>query len=115
MAASASDIEEFLTGPLVKWLSTCVKRPETLQVYETFFDGAPINEVLLQIDPEPSQPVPSTSNLQGTVACSTNGLSLKHFSNLPENLLEVLVSLLLMSDNFSDFLDKLYFHLGNFN
>ncbi|XP_072394977.1 uncharacterized protein Girdin isoform X2 [Diabrotica undecimpunctata] len=65
MAASACDIEEFLTGPLVKWLSTCVKRPETLQVYETFFDGAPINEVLLQIDPEPSQPVPSTSNLQG--------------------------------------------------
>ncbi|KAG5892313.1 hypothetical protein JTB14_023493 [Gonioctena quinquepunctata] len=65
MAASASEIEEFLSGPLVKWLSTCVKKPETLQVYETFFDGAPINEVLLLIDPEPSQPVPSTANLQG--------------------------------------------------
>ncbi|CAG9863773.1 unnamed protein product [Phyllotreta striolata] len=65
MAASASDIEEFLTGPLVKWLCTCVKKPEALHVYETFFDGAPINEVLLQIDPEPSQPVPSILNLQG--------------------------------------------------
>lgn len=42
-----------------------MKKPESLQVYETFFDGAPINEVLLQIDPEPSQPVPTTVNLQG--------------------------------------------------
>ncbi|CAH0552574.1 unnamed protein product [Brassicogethes aeneus] len=65
MAASATEIEEFLTGPLVKWLSTCVKKPEALLVYETFFDGSPINEVLLQIDPEPSQPVPTTVNLQG--------------------------------------------------
>ncbi|XP_056644137.1 girdin isoform X2 [Diorhabda sublineata] len=65
MAAAACDIEEFLTGPLVKWISTCVKKPESLQVYETFFDGSPVNEVLLQIDPEPSQPVPSISNLQG--------------------------------------------------
>lgn len=46
-------------------LSTCVKKPEALQIYETFFDGSPINEVLLQIDPEPSQPVPTTANLQG--------------------------------------------------
>jgi hypothetical protein len=46
-------------------LATCVRKPETLQVYETFFDGAPITEVLLQIDPEPLQPVPSLSNLQG--------------------------------------------------
>ncbi|KAJ8965737.1 hypothetical protein NQ317_003866 [Molorchus minor] len=67
MAASANDIEEFLSGPLVKWLSTCVKKPEALQVYETFFDGAPINEVLLQIDPEPSQPVPTPANLQGLI------------------------------------------------
>lgn len=84
MAASASDIEEFLSGPLVTWvrirkykrshtitrnlcfkLATCIKKPETLQVYETFFDGAPINEVLLQIDPEPTHPVPSIVNLQG--------------------------------------------------
>ncbi|CAG9818185.1 unnamed protein product [Phaedon cochleariae] len=65
MAASASEIEDFLSGPLVKWLSTCIKKPETLQVYETFFDGGPINEVLLLIDPEPSQPVPSITNLQG--------------------------------------------------
>lgn len=42
-----------------------MKKPETLQVYETFFDGAAINEVLLQIDPEPSLPVPSPANLQG--------------------------------------------------
>lgn len=46
-------------------LTTCVKKPESLQVYETFFDGSPIIEVLLRIDPEPTQPVPTTSNLQG--------------------------------------------------
>ncbi|KAK9881963.1 hypothetical protein WA026_018155 [Henosepilachna vigintioctopunctata] len=65
MAASPAQIEEFLAGPLVTWLATCVKKPETLQVYDTFFDGSPFNEVLLQIDPEPSQPIPSSSNLQG--------------------------------------------------
>ncbi|RZC34637.1 Daple [Asbolus verrucosus] len=65
MAASATAIEEFLAGPLVTWLATCVRKPETLQVYETFFDGGPITEVLLQIDPEPSQFVPSPSSLQG--------------------------------------------------
>lgn len=42
-----------------------MKKPETLQVYEAFFDGAPINEVLLLIDPEPSQPIPTTINLPG--------------------------------------------------
>lgn len=42
-----------------------MKKPETLQVYETLFDGGPIIEVLLQIDPEPTQPVPTPSNLQG--------------------------------------------------
>ncbi|XP_044261844.1 protein Daple-like [Tribolium madens] len=65
MAASATAIEEFLGGPLVTWLATCVRKPETLQVYDTFFDGSPITEVLLQIDPEPLQPVPSLSNFQG--------------------------------------------------
>lgn len=65
MAATPSEIEEFLSGPLVRWLSTCVKKPELLQVYETFFDGAPIKEVLFLIDPEPSQPTPSLTNLQG--------------------------------------------------
>ncbi|KAI4458632.1 hook protein [Holotrichia oblita] len=65
MAASSADIEEFLSGPLVAWLSTCVKKPEALQVYETFFDGSPLNEVLLRIDPEPSHPVPTITNLQG--------------------------------------------------
>lgn len=34
-------------------------------MFDNFFDGGPITEVLLQIDPEPSQPVPSLSNLQG--------------------------------------------------
>ncbi|KAK5650688.1 hypothetical protein RI129_001717 [Pyrocoelia pectoralis] len=59
MAASQADIEEFLAGPLVSWLATCVKKPETLQVYESFFDGGPLSEVLLLIDPEPAQPIPS--------------------------------------------------------
>lgn len=42
-----------------------MKKPEALQVYETFFDGSPLNEVLLRIDPEPSHPVPTIANLQG--------------------------------------------------
>lgn len=92
MAASQSDIEEFLSGPLVSWvitfacgktatpplimkclqLATCVKNPDRLQVYETFFDGGPISEVLLLIDPEPTQPIP-TSNvpLQGLSITAT--------------------------------------------
>lgn len=65
MAASSTDIEEFLSGPLVTWLATCVKNPESLQIYETFFDGSPFSEVLLQIDPEPSQPIPTSVNVQG--------------------------------------------------
>lgn len=65
MEASQGQIEEFLSGPLVKWLSTCVKKPELLQVYETFFDGSSIKEVLYLIDPEPSQPIPSLCDLQG--------------------------------------------------
>ncbi|CAH1970665.1 unnamed protein product [Acanthoscelides obtectus] len=64
MAASTASIDEFLSGPLVKWLSTCVKKPESLQVYENFLDGTPINEVLLQIDPEPSYQVPNEGNSQ---------------------------------------------------
>lgn len=42
-----------------------MKKPETLHVYDTFFDGSPIAEVLLQIDPEPAQPVPTATSLQG--------------------------------------------------
>lgn len=42
-----------------------MKKPDYLQVYETFFDGIAINEVLLQIDPEPVLPVPTAANLQG--------------------------------------------------
>ncbi|VEN42673.1 unnamed protein product [Callosobruchus maculatus] len=64
MAASTASIDEFLSGPLVKWLSTCVKKPESLQVYENFLDGTPINEVLLQIDPEPSYQLPGEGNCQ---------------------------------------------------
>nr|CAH7722518.1 unnamed protein product [Callosobruchus chinensis] len=64
MAASTASIDEFLSGPLVKWLSTCVKKPESLQVYENFLDGTPINEVLLQIDPEPSYQLTGEGNYQ---------------------------------------------------
>ncbi|KAF5308672.1 hypothetical protein FQR65_LT06133 [Abscondita terminalis] len=78
MAASQADIEEFLAGPLVSWLSTCVKKPESLQVYETFFDGGPINEVLLHIDPEPSQPVPtSLGSIQG-LSITANRIRIFH-------------------------------------
>ncbi|KAK4883258.1 hypothetical protein RN001_006577 [Aquatica leii] len=78
MAASQADIEEFLAGPLVGWLSTCVKKPESLQVYETFFDGGPINEILLLIDPEPSQPVPtSLGSIQG-LSITSNRIRIFH-------------------------------------
>lgn len=36
-------------------LATCVRKPESLTVYECLIDGGLINEVLLQIDPEPVQ------------------------------------------------------------
>ncbi|KAF5288120.1 hypothetical protein FQA39_LY15507 [Lamprigera yunnana] len=78
MAATQTDIEEFLNGPLVSWLSTCVKKPESLQVYDTFFDGSPINEVLLQIDPEPSQPIStSLSSIQG-LSITSNRIRIFH-------------------------------------
>ncbi|XP_060525405.1 girdin [Cylas formicarius] len=64
MAVSACEVEDFLKGPLVKWLSTCVKNPSSLQVYEAFFDGSVISEVLLQIDPEPVLPVPTLGLVQ---------------------------------------------------
>ncbi|XP_017786289.1 PREDICTED: protein Daple [Nicrophorus vespilloides] len=83
VAASAANIEEFLSGPLVTWLSTCIKKPESLQVYETFFDGSPINEVLLQIDPEPSHPVPVLINLQGL---SVTASRIKIFHSIIKNI-----------------------------
>ncbi|KAB0801717.1 hypothetical protein PPYR_03903 [Photinus pyralis] len=78
MAASQADIEEFLGGPLVSWLGTCVKKPETLQVYETFFDGGPISEVLLLIDPEPAQPIPSPLASLQSLNITTNRIRTFH-------------------------------------
>lgn len=83
MAASQTDIEDFLAGPLVSWLATCVKKPESLQVYETFFDGGPINEVLLLIDPEPSQPVPTLASIQGLTITATR---IKIFHCISKNI-----------------------------
>lgn len=54
-----------------------MKKPENLQIYETFFDGAPITEVLLKIDPEPSLPIPSAANLQG-LSVTTGRIKIFH-------------------------------------
>lgn len=107
MAADQSDIEEFLSGPLVTWVSkqkqtkgqgdtvgilqlaTSVKKPESLQVYEFFFDGGPISEVLLKIDPEPLQLIPTSStSMQGfsitLTRIKTYHCILKNIKNLYE-------------------------------
>lgn len=64
MAASSTDIEEFLHGPLVTWLRACVDNPDRITDYEDLADGLVIHEVLLLIDPEPIHHgvVPSLGN-----------------------------------------------------
>lgn len=49
----------------VSQLATCVRKPDTLTVYECLYDGGLINEVLLQIDPEPLQAVSTPSTPTG--------------------------------------------------
>ncbi|XP_018328259.1 coiled-coil domain-containing protein 88B isoform X2 [Agrilus planipennis] len=85
MAASSTDIEDFLNGPLIAWLSTCVRNPDRLQVYESFFDGWPFSEVLLQIDPEPTQPLPTVSaQNQNSVVVARTKVFLSIFKSIKQ-------------------------------
>ncbi|CAG9136367.1 unnamed protein product [Plutella xylostella] len=54
MAVSASDIEDFMSGPLVSWLKSCHPNPQCITEYSSLFDGDIIHQAYLQIDPEPS-------------------------------------------------------------
>lgn len=80
--ASASDIQGFLNGPLVCWVSFRLKKKtrhhfnkkmfqlrscipdidNKLIAYENYFDGFPFRDVLLKIDPDPSEPVPALAS-----------------------------------------------------
>lgn len=61
--ASASDIQGFLNGPLVCWLRSCIPDIDNkLIAYENYFDGFPFRDVLLKIDPDPSEPVPALAS-----------------------------------------------------
>lgn len=60
-----------------------MKKPDNLQIYETFFDGSPITEVLLQIDPEPTIPIPTIANLQGL---SVTSARIKIFHSILKNI-----------------------------
>lgn len=48
-----TDIEEFMSGPLVTWFRSCLHDPDSLTDYDDLVDGVLIFEVLLLIDPEP--------------------------------------------------------------
>ncbi|XP_054272453.1 protein Daple-like [Macrosteles quadrilineatus] len=51
--ASPSELEDFLQGPLVTWLQSCLDNPDRITDFDDLADGTVIHEVLLLIDPEP--------------------------------------------------------------
>ncbi|XP_065199970.1 girdin [Planococcus citri] len=51
--ATSMEIEEFMQGPLVTWLKSCLKNSDRLQNYDDLTDGTLIHQVFLLIDPEP--------------------------------------------------------------
>lgn len=51
--ATSSEIEEFMQGPLVTWLKSCLHNSDRLQSYDDLSDGTLIHQVFLLIDPEP--------------------------------------------------------------
>ncbi|KAK7580440.1 hypothetical protein V9T40_001069 [Parthenolecanium corni] len=51
--ATSAEIDEFMQGPLVIWLKSCLDNPEKLQSFEDLSDGTLIHQVFLLIDPEP--------------------------------------------------------------
>lgn len=53
MAASGTEIDDFLNGPLVSWLKSCIPNPDVIAEYSSLFNGDILHQVYLQIDPEP--------------------------------------------------------------
>ncbi|XP_053604455.1 protein Daple [Plodia interpunctella] len=64
MAASASEIEDFLSGPLVSWLKSCLPNPDLVTEYHSLFDGEILHQLYLQIDPEPSFHITKLAGLE---------------------------------------------------
>ncbi|KAI5637723.1 HOOK protein domain-containing protein [Phthorimaea operculella] len=64
MAASGSEIEEFLSGPLVSWLKSCLPNPEYITDYLSLSTGDILHQVYLQIDPEPSCHITKLAGLE---------------------------------------------------
>ncbi|KAK0181253.1 hypothetical protein PV327_003551 [Microctonus hyperodae] len=50
---ASSDIDDFLSGPLVTWFISCLEDPDALTSYKDLVDGVLLHNVFLQIDPEP--------------------------------------------------------------
>ncbi|XP_046424921.1 girdin isoform X1 [Neodiprion fabricii] len=61
---ATSSVEDFLSGPLVTWFTSCLKEPDALVNYEDLVDGVALHDVFLQINPEPMHDgvVPSVRN-----------------------------------------------------
>lgn len=64
MAASTTEIEDFLCGPLVSWLKSCLPNPDIITEYSTLFNGDILHQVYLQIDPEPSYHITKLAGLE---------------------------------------------------
>ncbi|KAL0276065.1 UNVERIFIED_CONTAM: hypothetical protein PYX00_003727 [Menopon gallinae] len=66
MATSGEEKDEYMDGPLVIWLRSCLENPSVLVDYDDLIDGVLIYQVLLQIDPEPTHTgvIPSHGNSQ---------------------------------------------------
>ncbi|XP_034943771.1 girdin [Chelonus insularis] len=62
---ASSEIDDFLTGPLVTWFTSCLEDPEALSNYNDLVDGMLLHNVFLQIDPEPLHDgvIPSCNNI----------------------------------------------------
>ncbi|XP_008543968.1 girdin isoform X2 [Microplitis demolitor] len=61
---ASSEIDDFLSGPLVTWFVSCLEDPDALANYNDLVDGMLLHNVFLQIDPEPLHDgvIPSYSN-----------------------------------------------------
>ncbi|XP_059621753.1 girdin [Phlebotomus argentipes] len=83
MSASDIEIEDFLNGPLVSWLESCLPRPEILSGYTSLLDGAIINSVVLQIDPEPQHHLVKLIGLDGVLLANARA---RNFDAIVRNL-----------------------------
>ncbi|CAG9787798.1 unnamed protein product [Diatraea saccharalis] len=64
MASSVSEIEDFLNGPLVSWLKSCLLNPNLVVEYASLFNGDILHQLYLQIDPEPSYHITKLTGLE---------------------------------------------------